>query len=588
MAVNRYALFVSCIALLLLEACSGPGIGSTSVRASETVEIPCLRKQGTATQLVVDGEPFLVLGGELHNSSASSLEYMAPIWPKLKAMNLNTVLAPISWELLEPEEGVFDFTLVDGLIADARAHDLKLIFLWFGSWKNTYSSYVPGWVKADIDRFPRVMRSIGQGTERLTPLSGSNRDADARAFATLMRHIREFDGDQHTVLMMQVENEPGSIPEARDYSPVADAAYHGPVPQELLSHMQQNRNSLIPEFREMWQEAGGRTSGTWEEVFGADPVTEDLFMAWHYARYIDTVVQAGKAEYPLPMFVNAALIRPDYPPGRYNSGGPLPHSFDVWKVGGPNIDILTPDIYFTNFIEWAGKYVRQGNPLFIPETFGDMRGTSNAFYAYGELDAIGISPFGIESQGGYGESTDNPGTLPLAMGYDLLAQLAPMILAYNGTDTMTGVLLEENDQEAHFVMGDYVVDCYKSTSGSLLPGANAPGPLAYWAEQTPRQQSSPAPQGGQRQGGGSRAGALFISLGPDEYLIAGCGTMAIEFTPHTPGPEIGGISFIDEVSFVDGEMVKGRRLNGDSTGQGQRLRLGDPTTIYHVKAYRYE
>ena len=552
--------------------------------------IPRLEKQGSATRLVVDGAPFLILGGELHNSSSSSLEYMKPIWPKLVRMNLNTVLAPISWELLEPEEGTFDFTLVDGLIKDARIHNLRLVFLWFGSWKNTFSSYVPGWVKGDLAGFPRVIRSSGEGTERLSPLSESNRNADARAFASLMRHIREIDRDKHTVLMVQVENEPGCIPEARDYSEAANKAFHGPVPQELLDYMQQNHERLMPELRELWEAAGSPTSGTWEEVFGKQAITEDLFMAWHYARYIDTVVQAGKKEYPLPMFVNAALIRPDYPPGRYNSGGPLPHSFDIWKVGGPNIDFFAPDIYFTNFIEWTEKYTRAGNPLFIPETYGDARGVANAFYSYGELDGIGFCPFGIESLASYGFDRSKPSEdladLPLAIGYEVLRQLTPMILENMGTDRMEGVLLEENDEVARFPMGNYTVNCYKSGRGSMLPGANAPGPLASWANQPAPKQAQP-PRPPQRETV-NRSGALIIYLGNDEYLVAGSGALAIEFTPNTPGPQTGGISFIDEGNYVNGAWVAGRRLNGDENAQGQRFTLRDSSKIYRVKPYRYQ
>ncbi len=574
---------------LFAMACSEPSNNSADIEEFRIQGIPSLIKYGTATQLIVDGEPLLILGGELHNSSSSSLEYMKPIWPKLVQMNLNTVLAPISWELLEPEEGTFDFALVDGLINDARSHNLRLVFLWFGSWKNTFSSYVPCWVKEDIDRFPRVMRSTGEGTERLSPLSESNRDADARAFAALLRRIREIDGDRHTVLMVQVENEPGCIPEARDYSEMANRAYHGPVPEELLDFMQQNREELMPELRKLWEDAGARTSGAWEEVFGKHAITEDLFMAWHYACYIDVVVQAGKKEYPLPMFVNAALIRPGYPPGRYNSGGPLPHSFDIWKVGGPHIDFFAPDIYFTNFIEWTEMYTRAGNPLFIPETYGDARGVANAFYTYGKLDGIGFCPFAIESLDrfsfGGNEVPDNPEDLPLAIGYEVLRQLTPLILENMGTDRMTGVLLEENDAVAHFPMGDYVVDCYKSGRGSMLPGANAPGPLASWAKQPAPKQALPPPMPQTKTV--NRSGALFISLGPDEYLVAGSGSLTVEFTPNTPGPPLGGISFIDEGNYVNGNWVSGRRLNGDENAQGQRFTLRDSSKIYRVKAYRY-
>ena len=361
--------------------------------------LPHLEKRGSATQLIVDGKPFLVLGGELHNSSSSSVEYMKPIWPRLAAMHLNTVLLPVAWETIEPEEGKFDFRVVDGLLEGARENNLKLVVLWFGAWKNTYSSYVPAWVKTNTERFPRVQTSDGRGTERLSPFSTAVRDADARAFAQLMRHLREADGDKHTVLMVQVENEVGVIPESRDHSAVANAAFAAAVPSALTSFLEKHRTALDPDLRAAWEAAGARTTGTWQEVFGKVPLTDDLFMAWHYATYIEHVAAAGKAEYPLPMFANAALIRPNYEPGQYNSGGPLPHSMDVWHAGAPSLDLLSPDIYFNEFAYWAGKYARPDNPLFIPETQGGSPGAANALYAFGHLSAIGFSPFGIEDQG---------------------------------------------------------------------------------------------------------------------------------------------------------------------------------------------
>src|ERR1051326_5444859 len=198
---------------------------SAVAATAQTSNLPRLEKRGAAAQLMVDGKPYLVLGGELHNSSSSSLSYMEPLWPRLAALHLNTVLTPVAWESIEPEEGKFDFALVDGLIEAARGHHLRLVLLWFGSWKNTFSSYVPAWVKKDETRFPRVQLLDGRGTERLSPFSAAARDADARAFAALMAHVREFDGDAHTVVMIQVENEVGVIPESRDHSPAADSAF---------------------------------------------------------------------------------------------------------------------------------------------------------------------------------------------------------------------------------------------------------------------------------------------------------------------------------------------------------------------------
>jgi len=335
--------------------------------------IPHLEQRGNTTQLIVDGKPFLILGGELYNNSATSLDYMQPIWPRLTAMHLNTVLAAVSWAMLERSEGQFDYTLLDGLIRDARAHHLRLVLLWFGSWKNSWSSYIPDWVKRDFARFPRAQLGNGSGTERLTAFSEANRDADARAFAAFMRRIREVDGDAHTVIMVQVENEVGMIPDARDHSPAANAAYGQPVPGELMDYLREHKDALVPELRAKWQAAGFGTSGNWEAVFGPGLETEDLFMAWHYARYIGKVTEAGKAQYNLPMFANAALIRPSYAPGQYNSGGPLAHSMDIWKAAAPQLDFLAPDIYF-EFKKWCGEYDR-------PETRCLFRRQPAAFQA---------------------------------------------------------------------------------------------------------------------------------------------------------------------------------------------------------------
>ncbi|MBK7257736.1 MAG: beta-galactosidase, partial [Ignavibacteriae bacterium] len=326
-----------------------------SAGAQDVTAIPHLQKQGAATQLIVGGKPFLMLGGELGNSSASDLKYMSAVWPRLKAMHLNTVLMPVYWELIEPEEGVFDFTLVDGLIAQARANDITIVVLWFGTWKNSMSCYAPLWAKTAQKRFPRARTSDGRAVEIMTPFSKDNRDADARAFAAFMKHLRAVDGTTHTVVMIQVENEIGMIPEARDHSPEADRAFAQQVPPELLAFMQKHKAALTDELQKAWAGGGGRGAGTWEDVFGKGPATDEIFMAWHFGRYTDAVAQAGKAEYPLPMYVNAALIRPNYKPGQYPSAGPLPHLMDVWKAAAPQIDFLAPDIYFPNFAEWVGK-----------------------------------------------------------------------------------------------------------------------------------------------------------------------------------------------------------------------------------------
>jgi len=221
----------------------------------------------------------------------------------------NTVLSAVHWELIEPQEGKFDFSLVDSQIRDAQTYNLRLIFLWFGSWKNGVSSYVPAWVKTNQARFPRVQNKDGKGSEILSTLSSANRDADARAFAALMRHIKQAD-TRHRVVMMQVENEVGLGGNSRDMCEAANKAFAGAVPKELLDYIGSHKDTLHPLLRKAWEAAGSKTSGTWEEVFGKAQFTDDIFMAWNYASYVGGVAAAGKAEYPLPMFVNNACAMP--------------------------------------------------------------------------------------------------------------------------------------------------------------------------------------------------------------------------------------------------------------------------------------
>ena len=531
---------------------------ATAMAQTSDNKAPYLQKQGKATQLVVDGKPFLILGGELANSSASSLSYMEPLWAQFAEQKLNTLLAPVSWELIEPQEGRFDFSLVDGLLSAARRNKLKLVILWFGSWKNTYSSYVPEWVKRDVKRFPRVALKDGRPTERLTPLSASNRNADAKAFAALMKHLRTAD-TEHTTLMIQVENEIGVIPESRDFSPAANAAFASAVPAPLMEYIRKNEANLEPELSRAWVAAGKKTSGSWQETFGAEPITDDFFMAWHYASYIDALVKAGKAEYAIPMFTNAALIRPNYLPGQYNSGGPLPHSADVYRAAAPSLDFISPDIYFTNFAYWAERYRREGNPLFVPETYGGAPGAANAYYAFGQLDAIGFSPFGIDRR----MPAPDAALQPLAAAYAVLDHLGPKILQKQGSDQLAAIVLEGSEQRfGKISFGGY--DITVNWAGA----PNIPGV----AEEANR-----------------RIGVLFIQESADEFLIAGSGSATLSFAPgSTKGAQTVGIASIDEEVLIDGKWIWQRRLNGDENGQGQVLRLSaSNAAVYKIRLYRY-
>ena len=524
-------------------------ISSVQIHAQQNRQ-PYLRKQGTATQLIVDDKPFLVLGGELGNSSSSSLEYMAPIWPRLAALKLNTVLAPVYWELVEPAEGKYDFTLVDGLIRDARKHNLKLVPLWFSSWKNSMSSYAPAWVKRDQRRFPRSQDSKGNGMEILSPFSKENVETDARAFSAFMRHVREVDADHDTVIMVQVENEIGMIPESRDRSQIANELFNQRVPVALMDYLQQHKDQLIPEFRTVWATNNFKMNGTWEEIFGTGPETDEIFMAWYFARYTNRVAETGKTEYALPMFVNAALIRPGHRPGQYPSAGPLPHLMDVWRAGAPKIDFLSPDIYFQNFAEWVRRYDRSGNPVFIPEAMPGPVDSVNALYAIGQHNAIGFSPFSIDS-------LDAETTAAVTESYELLTQLTALVLANQGKGTMAGLLPEgpEQRQPQQLRLGNQVL---------------------YVGFDKPTNENERVLSGG-----------LVIALGPDEYLFAGTG-LTITFETAGNGDPLVGLLAVDEGKYVEGQWVAGRRLNGDQTHQGRHVRLGaGKFGIQRVKVYRY-
>jgi len=533
--------------------CSLALVASGCRSTTSGTDIPHLRKQGTATQLIVDGKPFLALAGELANSSATSVEYMKPLWSKIAAAEANTVLAGVSWNQIEPQEGKFDFRALDGVIRDARSHNLRLVLLWFGSWKNSWSSYPPDWVKKNFDRFPRVQISGGRSIEVLSALSDANRDADARAFAALMRHVKEEDGREHTAIMIQVENEiglPSEPGEYRDRSPMAEKAYQGPAPKELMDYLQQHKDSLIPELRQVWEAAGSKTSGTWEEVFGKGTATSEIFMGWNYARYVGRVAEAGKAEYPLPMYMNAytyGFAKAGEP--IRNSGTPMPDLMDVWRAGAPRIDLLALDIYGSDFASFCADYNRSGNPLFIPETRGmpPYGMEARVMYAFGRHDAIGVSLMGIE----------RPGVVPdieLTSGYELIGQLTPLILKHQGDGTMSAVVLGPNDPPKKIQVGNYTLEVTRFA---------------------PRRGAPPSP---------NVSAAIFIATGPDEYYAAGT-DVSVTFSPNTPGPEYAGIGTVEEGAFVNGRWVASRQLAGDETGQGKNLSLRNRPTDRNRDSY---
>lgn len=519
-------------------------------------QIPSLQKKGNKTQLIVDGNPFIILGGELGNSSATSIENMEPIWPKLKAMHLNTVLAPVYWELIEKEEGKFDFSLIDQLIIKARKENLKLIFLWFGSWKNSMSSHAPAWVKLNQGKFPRIKDDNNRSHEILTPFSENNLNSDLLAFEKLMAHIKDFDKKDQTVIMIQVENEIGMLPSARDHHPLANKAFQKEVPAELLKYMQQNKEKLVPEFLEIWKTNGYKTAGNWEEIFGKGSQTDEIFMAWFFSKFTNKVAEAGKNVYPLPMFANAALNALGKKPGEYPSAGPLPHLMDVWKAAGTSIDFLAPDFYNPLFQHWNDLFTRQGDPLFIPEHRFDKTAAFKGLFAIGHYEALGFSPFSIES-------VDEPEKEPLGKIYNLVKQLGPTISAHQGKDKIEGVLLSKESPITIIKMGNYEFSFkHDYTLGWSDNAKDEEWPMA--------------------------SAIIIQTENKDEFYIAGSG-IVFTFKPLNNSNKNAGILKTDEGTFENNNWKTIRHLNGDQTHQGRHIRIPvGEYSIQKVQLYTYE
>lgn len=549
-----------------------------------------LRTYGDAVQLMVDGNPFIVLGGELGNSSASCAEDIESNFSKLHEMGLNTVLVPAYWDLLEPVEGQFDFSLTDKVLEEARKNDLKVVFLWFGAWKNSMSCYAPLWFKQDYKKYPRAYTADGKPLEIASAFSENVFKADNAAFRAWLGHIADTDRDHGTVIMVQIENEIGMLEDARDHSKVADGYFKAPVPEELMSCLQVHKDALHPYMSERWAANGNKAKGTWTEVFGDDIYTDEIFMAWFYARYVEKMAQSAREIYDVPLFVNAAMNSRGRMPGEYPSAGPLAHLIDVWHAGAPSIDFISPDIYDNGFKDWVAKYHLHNNPLFIPETRHMQNNGVRAFYVLGEHDAIGISPFAIE------DGSAEQGT-SFVEGYEKLREMMPLITAWQGQDRMWGLLFDQQDKERVIRDGNLVMTCRHNFT---LPWDPRAADGSEWPE----------------------GGGIIIRLNDYEYVVAGNGIVvefktASEMQNADQAQALGedgfaasgasgnrqsaakpsarnaysrcGIGSVDEVSVLpDGSFRYIRRLNGDQDHQGRHVRIsvGD-YKVLHVKLYEY-
>ena len=528
--------------------------------------------------------PCPILGGELSNSAATSVEDIDEVMPRMRALGLNTVLVPAYWELMEPREqsqtrlsyaerrqkstegqlmepveGQFDFTLIDRTIDVARREQLHVVFLWFGVWKNSMSCYTPGWFKQDTKRFPRAMTAEGKQMEIASCFSDNVLQADLKAFSALMRHISEKDPQREVVIMMQIENEIGMLESARDHSPLAEKFY------------KQER---------------------WAERYGTDEYSDEKFMALSYARYVEHLAKAAREIHDMPLYVNAAMNSRGRRPGEYPSAGPLAHLIDFWHEGAPSIDLLAPDIYDTGFKSWCAQYAMPLRPqdggkiknrLFIPESRCCENSGVRALYAFGEHQALGFSPFAIDQ-------ASEKETESVTKAYALLRQLSNGKLL--NSKLSWGLLFDQEDRERIIDDDGVVMTCRHYFTLPWDPRAT---------------DGSTWPEGG----------AMLIRLGKFDYLLAGSGVVVDFKTPtekkqeqqktlgedgfaeaggnkgqkankRFSGKRLGLLS-VDEVAISDdGAMQYLRRHNGDQTHQGRHARIGvGEWKILHIKLYEY-
>ena len=551
----RRLLLLSLVALLGLAACQPTGKGDApatakgdgAVDAAGATPIPRIVSKDGRHALMVDGAPFLVLGAQVNNSS-NWPQALDDVWPAIDVVKPNTVMVPVAWEQVEAKEGTFDFSFVDVLLKQAREKDVRLVLLWFATWKNHSPNYAPDWVKLDNTRFPRVVTADGRTLNSLSPHAQATLDADRKAFVALMTHLKAAD-PQRTVIMVQPQNEPGTYGSVRDFSPLAQKVFEGPVPDALLKKL-------------------GKSPGTWREVFGAD--ADEYFHAWHIARYIDQVAEAGKAVYPLPMYINAALRGPFNPgqPGQYASGGPTDNVLDVYKAAAPHIDLLAPDIYmpeYTHYTTVLDRYARPDNPLFVAETGNREEYARYFFSALGE-QAIGWSPFGIDfshyTNWPLGAKRVDAETLaPFALNY-AIARPAARVIAQASFEGKVRGTAEQPGQAMQTVKID---DRWNMVVTYGVP--------QFWFQGEPP--GNPEPIGR----------ALVVQLGPDEFLVAGAHAR-INITAADPAVAARQIyDFVDEGTYVDGKWVFRRRWNGDQTDYG--LNFSGIPQLLRVKLATY-
>ncbi len=495
--------------------------------------IPKIIQKDGRYALMVDGAPYLMLGAQVHNSSAWPA-MLTKVWPAIDYLHANTVEMPVYWEQFEPQQGHFDYTVLDTLLAQAREHHVHLVLLWFGTWKNGSSHYMPLWLKRKPDLSPRMIGANGRRVDSPSPYAAAAMKADELAFGALLRHLKATDG-QRTVLMFQVENEPGTWGSVRDYSPEAQKLFEAPVPTELLTALHK-------------QSVGG--SANWQQVFGDD--AEEFFQVWSVASYIEHVAAAGKAIYPLPLYVNAALRNPlvaSRPPS-YESGGPTDNVIAIWKAAAPSIDLVAPDIYMSDsaqYLKVLELYQRPDNALFVPET-GNTPAYSRYFFAALGHGTIGFSPFGMDYTGyannplGAARVTEES-LQPFALNYKLVGPMDREIALLNFEGKLQAVAEEKGKPSQSLEFGPWKITLSYGL-GQFGPGENPPG--------------NPEPIGR----------ALVAQFGTDEFLVAGFFCRVDFRVSDTASGKQRQFLRVEEGSYDNGRFKPIRIWNGDQTDWG--------------------
>ncbi len=485
--------------------------------------------------LLVDGSPYLILGGQIHNSSAWPSE-LPQVWQSLAALHANTLEAPVYWEQMEPQPGQFDFTNVDALVKGAREHNLHLVLLWFGTWKNGNMHYVPQWIKTDPKMYPRVINAPGDPIDVLSANSRANLEADKAAFTALMGHLKVLDGVEHTVLMVQVENESGIIGSVRDFSPKANAEFAGQVPADLLAIVH-------------------KSPGTWSQVF--DSEADEIFQLYHQAHYLNEIAAAGKAEFAIPLYMNVWL---SYPPAelpqramllpgiQYPSGGAVQKFVELWRKLAPSLDAIAPDIYANDagFVQDViNTYRRPDNPLLIPEIGRTDSFAKFLFTALGE-GGIGFAPFGVD-QTGWNILGDEP-IKAHARNFALLGPMDREIAKLNFEGKLKTFVEEPGQAQQELDFG-----AWQATVSFGFPqydGRRPPGtPDAHGV-------------------------ALVAQLGPDEFLVTGVdASVSFHLPERLPWLHMQILS-AEEGSYENGVWKMSRLLNGDETDRGLNFHQG--------------